>query len=152
MKKLLEWIYWEILWYPHDWYKTARYEIRSAWQRLTRGYDDSAWYGHFDWFLTYVPKMLRDLADKNVGCGKIFWDEAGLNINDIKYGDLEKADAYYKKQLYFIADEFDYVREHESDWDTDKTIEEVMAFRDSVNNRFQNAMALYTKYFFNLWD
>ena len=54
-------------WYlrhPLKWFGYLLYNIRSARQRVRRGYCDSDWYNFYAWFLYIVPEMLRDLADK----------------------------------------------------------------------------------------
>lgn len=49
--------------HPWKWIKEAVYNIRAAWQRATRGWDDMDAGDMDNWFLHTIPPMLRYLAE-----------------------------------------------------------------------------------------
>ena len=49
--------------HPHIFFRHLKYNIRDAWQRITRGYCDSDVFNMDYWFLDIMPPMLRDIAN-----------------------------------------------------------------------------------------
>ena len=48
--------------HPHIFFRHLKYNIRDAWQRITRGYCDSDVFNMDYWFLDIMPPMLRQIA------------------------------------------------------------------------------------------
>ena len=52
--------------HPWKFFKDAHYNLKNAWQRITKGYCDMDAYNMDNWIINVFPPMLRTIADK--GC------------------------------------------------------------------------------------
>ena len=126
-------------------FSDLRYEIKSAWQRVTRGYDDSAVWGHDCWFLENVPKMLRDLSKIRGGAPTSYFQRTkGLSfveLNALSNEEISKLESDFNLEVSALADEFDGILASYDDLDSKVKQERISA-----------AMAKYAKMFMYLWD
>jgi hypothetical protein len=117
-------------------------ELRWAWQRLTRGWDDCAVWS-IDWHLaTYVPIWIRRLRDTKVGIPAKMFDDPQRSSAE----DLTRATKRWDRVLGEIADGFEAARtllgaEYAGG-----------AARRELRGRFERAMDLLKAHYFDLRD
>ena len=120
-------------------------EIKWAWQRVFRGWDDRVIWS-IDWYLAkYIPQWLMELKSKKQGVPTSMYDEADFdnNFNTSKEGDA-KAIAKYDAILDQIITAFESYSLLEDNFDPE-TYEE--AYKD-----FREGFDLFRDFFGTLWD
>ncbi len=120
------------------WIRDGRFEIKMAWQRVFRGWDDTASWSHWSVNAEQTSKQMRQLADNIVGCPGEFFD-----------ADKEKDGNQchrWKETLHKIADGFDAILED------DDLVNALPEERAVLAKKFDEGMELYKKYYRNLWD
>jgi len=118
------------------WYKLqdGKRAIRYAYQRVTRGYDNTWWWGLCETMPDTMVKVLTEFRTRHMGypMGMTMktWDAT-----------LEKMIEGWKAAQRMKSDEYFWLspEEHKAKWDADKKV-------------FEAGMKVFTKYFFNLWD
>lgn len=137
--------WYEEIWWPiENWFSDARFNIRMAWQRVFRGFDDTYWWGHHSSHAEMTAQAMRILASHKHGCPGELWD-------DVKDGDpchqwkailIEIAEGF---EAATAIDNLDYMGEFDSprEWKLKE---------HALKKKFNNAMVLYRKWYFNLWD
>jgi len=144
-------------------WKILRYwknEVRFAWQRVLRGWDDKATW-HVGYYLAEtLPGIIRQLKEEGDGVPiRMYEGEEGLPFSEKQLGSIDKNGNYveteedkkalekWNKILDEIADGFDaYIKFDESThWG--KSPEE-----DENYVKFQRALDLLKEYYEDLWD
>lgn len=125
------WTYFYDLWLQLKWF----------FQRGSRGYaDNSVW--SIDWYLcSWMGRALRELAENVHGTPILDTGRVVTDPNDCDTFTMEE----WKATILYIADTFDLGRKIQ---DYDIPVEQMPA----AMKRFNQGMAMFTEYFFNLWD
>lgn len=123
--------------YAHDVWLQAKW----FYQRGTRGYaDNSIW--SIDWYLCgFMGKALRELADQVHGVPIIDTGRVIADPNDCDCLTMEE----WKFTILYIAETFDLGRKIQ---DYDVPGDQM----EAAMKRFHHGMAMFSEYFFNLWD
>jgi hypothetical protein len=144
---------WKILCYYKD-------EIKYAYQRVSRGYDDkAAW--HIGYYLSKtLPPIIRQL--KEVGHGfpvRMYEGAENFPISQMELGSIDEDGNYieteeektasekWDKILDEIADGFEAYIKYDEDFDYKTPREE-----DENYKKFQRALELLKEYYEDLWD
>ena len=134
------------LWKPWNFFAYLVREIKYAFQRVFRGWDDCAWWSLDDYLAKIISELLYELRDRNHGFPVSVYDD------DIVLGEEtseQTKDAKQKWQdiLTTLADGFKEYYDLENC--EIKTYEEELA----ALKKFQNEiMPLFAKWFPDLWD
>lgn len=118
------------------WFSDKKYEIKWAWQRVIRGYDDR-WYWNLDNQLQWIiPQCVRWLKKNHSGCPEKLYDK---NRKGNECWEWEKI-------LGKIAQGFEALKKIDNEylWRGEKY--------KKLNKEYQEGMKLFMKYFRNLWD
>ena len=140
----------------NDW----KYEIKWAWQRVFRGYDDTSVWNLYHHISEQLPKILRQLKNNHLGCpGELFDNKAKKNKECHKWEDiLEKmargfdaavkiGNNEYMKEIKLKKPEKDiFGKDSYTGYKYDKKC------YNKLYKEFEEGMELFKKYFFNLWD
>lgn len=126
---------------PHAYFSDVFRKVKWFYQRGKRGYaDNSVW--SLDWYLcSFMGDALRELADSVHGVPIIDTGRKFEDPNDCDCLTMEE----WKFTIRYLADTFDLGRKIQ---DYDVKPEEM----DAALKRFKHGMAMFTEYFFNLWD
>mgnify|MGYP001179676488 CR=1 FL=1 len=132
-------------------YNTIRYyinqgieEVKFAFQRAFRGFDDGAVWSVDAYLATLIPKLLRELKERNVGVpGDVF-----------KEGDFkESGEVVSQEILEQRAEEWNVILT-----DIIEGFEEYSRVQECVGlhpdrdlKKFKKAMKLFSKYYRSLW-
>ena len=140
-----------------DW----KYEIKWAWQRVFKGYDDRATWGFDSWVSEYAPKILRDMKSFVHGYpSNSFGKKKKGDIQSVKEwkGVIEKIakgfdaansiqnNEYMKKVKLKKPRKDMFGNDSYTDYKFDKKK------HDKLMKNFDEGMKLFHKYYFNLWD
>jgi len=123
-------------------------QIRWAWQRVFRGWDDRATWAVDYYFANILPQIIRKLKEEKHGIPVQMFDSDPYPVENEYLGyndeDMVIAEEKWNKILDEIADGFENY----------KTIDEVpLAEREKAyQDFFDGAFELFKKYFVNLWD
>jgi hypothetical protein len=130
--------------HPHRYFIELFDQTKWFIQRGSHGYADcDVW--SIDWHLTsYMPKALRDLALQVHGT-PIIDTGRPLDPNDPSDCDTLTIEEW-KETIRYIAETFDVARQIE-----DYDIKDVEDMKRKMK-RFHQGMAMFSEYFFNLWD
>lgn len=127
-------------------YKDVRFELKSAWLRVFRGYDNSAVWGHHYWHSEVTAKILRQLAKNKIGCPHEFFDKTKPD---------KECDAW-TKVLIEMAEGFEAAIEMDNTYienpDGSYNHEETKRKQDELKKKFDRGMELYHKHYLGLWD
>ena len=133
-------------------FRDAEFEIRMAWQRVWKGYDDSWGWGLHSALSDVVPKALEQMIEYGNGAPSQFKDikdwhvvlrkiqrgfEAANDLDDKKYMVKVKLKKP-KKDMFGEMTDIGYK--------LDKKLE------SKLHREFDVGMKLLHKYYFNLWD
>ena len=124
-------------------------QIKYAWQRVFRGWDDRVIWS-IDYYLTeYIPIWSKELKDKKQGVPQTCldindWDD---NKSEFKDGAFEKAEEIYNGILDKIIKGFEAQKriEDESLWKNDPEYEE-------LKKKFDEGFDLFHQYYETFWD
>lgn len=145
MKRLFAWQYAPLRWWQT--FLNLPREIKWKWQRMWRGWADSDVWSIDGWFLETMPGMLRLLRKKKIGY------PAGL-----------KSVKEWNKILAKMIDGFELRNRWECDYASIVGDQNYYNFKDpvwrkkydakqkEVDKKFDEAMGLFHKWFFALWD
>lgn len=147
-------------------------ELKHAWQRAIRGYDDVATWDYFSWFTNTSQKIISEMAKNHCGYPQGLTDEEWTNILTRLAFLLKEVD----EDTCSVKNEYDteeYYKLHEK-WTTVKLedgctqlvsnyTEEDKELVDKFINRereifeYRNkckdeALDIIKQYFWNLWD
>ena len=140
----------------NDW----KYEIKWAWQRIFRGYDDTTVWNLHSQISIYLPKILRDLKKIHHGCpSELFDNKAKKNKECHKWENvLEKmANGFdaarkldeneYMKKITLKKPRKDMFGEDSyTDYKYDKK------HYNRLYKEFEEGIELFKRWYFNLWD
>jgi len=115
------------------WFRDTRYAIRSAWQRLTRGYDDSMVWGFCEVFPDMMVKILTQLEKNRWGHPSSLTDKQWSKILNEMIDGFKAVEE--KENLEFVAG-------------SDKYLKAIRPY----NKRIDKALDLFKTHFFKLWD
>lgn len=134
--------YWYYMKHPHEYILCLCRNLKYFYQRGTRGYcERDVW--SIDWHLTsYMGNALRDLSAQVHGTPIIDTGRTFDDPNDCDTLTIEE----WKATILYIAETFDIGRKIQ-DFEYMTTEEVQVAMK-----RFNHGMAMFTEYFFNLWD
>ena len=117
-------------------FSNKKYQIKWAWQRVTRGYDDNWRWGLWHELIMVVIPNLKWLKEHHVGCPGNLYDKSKKDKECWKWETI----------LEDMIKGFEAV----------KKIDEGFLFKGKEYNKLQNqydkGMGLFVKYFRNLWD
>jgi hypothetical protein len=126
------------------------YKIKYAYQRVSRGWDDTAVWS-IDWYLSkLIPQLVKRLKDNKIGYpmemyeGMTPLDEGGWTYSK---EDDEAAAQKWQGILQTIIDGFEASKriQEEHLWSKSPEYAELDA-------KFEKGFELFHKYYFNLWD
>lgn len=129
-------------------FSDTKYEIRWAWQRVVRGFDDSMVWNHHSYHSEQTAKILRQLAEHKVGCPGELYDGKKKNDECHKWRDIlvQMAEGF---EAATAIDNMEFYTENKKGEYDSKASEKK---RKVLENKFDKGMSLYVKYYFNLWD
>ena len=115
-----------------DW----KYEVKWAWQRVFRGYDDRWNWGLYHHLQEIIPKCVRSMKKHHIGCPGSLFDSKNKKNNCWKWSKiLEKiAKGFEAKQK--ISDNYLFKGKR----------------FEKLDRKQKEGMKLFVKYFDNLWD
>lgn len=130
------------------WIRDARYNIRMAWQRLTRGWDESSAWGYHHWHNKTTVEQLEYLRKIHHGCPSGLCHGDGYHFSAEKEGDKCEWDEI----LTDIIEGFKAEQKQDDLWWEVSDKDE----RDLLEVEYQHAIDrgwdLYRHYYRNLWD
>ena len=140
----------------NDW----KYEIKWAWQRVLRGYDDTAVWDFHHHISEQFPKILRDLKEIQHGCpGELYDKKAKKNKECHKWEDiLEKMangfDAARKLDNNEYMKEIKLKKPRKDMFDKDSYTDYKFDKKcyNKLNKEFEEGIELFKKWYFSLWD
>ena len=130
--------------HPHKIVEFCFDEIKYAWQRVFRGWDDRVIWSVDIYLTEKVPLWLKELQDCKVGVPIRFFE----NPEKIEYSNEEHKIARDKwnKELQVMIDGFSASKKiHDLEWNTKEEEEELYI-------TFEKGMQSFTKNYFSLWD
>jgi len=154
---------WERLFSYKPWFfipritKDTWHQIKWAWQRIFRGYDDRITWGLNGYLSEFMPKIIKTMIESLHGTPMNEETEEGMTIKEWK-GILEKIalgfeaadklnDNKYMKKVKLKEPRKDIFGEDSyDDYVFDQKI------YDNLNDQFDYGMKLFHKYYFHLWD
>ena len=116
-------------------FSDIKYEIKWAWQRVFRGYDDN-WHWNLDSRLEWIiPKCVRKMK-KGMGCPQNLYDCKNKRNECKNWHDI------FEK----IAQGFEAAEKIKTNylWKGKRY--------EKLNKKYEEGMKLFTEYFNNLWD
>lgn len=133
---------WEIL---DEWFR----QIEWAWQRVFRGWDDTAVWS-IDWYLSkQIPQLIRRLKETQHGTPNSMWEGMTPIDENFNYSKEDDEIAYKKWAdiLDGIAEGFEASLKIQEEclWANDPEYAELDA-------KFERGFDLFRKYYHNLWD
>lgn len=136
-----------------DW----KYEIRWAWQRVFRGYDDQITWGIDHWLVDYLPEIIRKMKNNLHGHpGNPFGKQTGLPKNEKEWKDILEKIAIGFESGGKICDRDYMVRSKEKYIDGAFKGENKYKVGKKRYNQlvkeFDEGMKLFHRHFFDLWD
>ena len=109
-----------------------KYEVKWAWQRVFRGYDDTAYWGLYSYTTDIILPVLKDYR----GGGKV-----GVPAMICREKEsLEKSQERWKNILDKMILSFTHIKKDELNQDS------------KVEKEIQDGLKLFAKYFRTLWD
>ena len=139
----------------HDFFKYAiprkvsdwKFEVRMAWQRVFRGYDDRYWWSHFHEHSRITLEALKTFRAKHMGSPSQFF---GFNTTNeeghAKWDEiLDKTIAGFQASI--DMDDV-YIVDKNGEYDSKATQKEIKRLEKIQNEGLQ----LYVKHYRNLWD
>ena len=130
--------------HPHKIVEFCFDEIKYAWQRVFRGWDDRVIWSVDIYLTEKVPLWLKELQDCKIGVPIRFFE----NPEKIEYSNEEHKIARDKwnKELQVMIDGFSASKKiHDLEWNTKEEEEELYI-------TFEKGMQSFTKNYFSLWD
>lgn len=130
--------------HPHKIVEFCWDEIRWAWQRVFRGWDDRVVWSIDIHLSENIPVWLEKLKSNKQGCPVEFFDDPyDTNSTD---EDVSKAKEKWENELQIMIDGFLASKKiQDSEYNSGKEFEE-------LEETFEKGMASFTRYYFNLWD
>lgn len=121
-------------------------EIKFAWQRVFRGWDDKAVWDIDHYLANLISQLVKELKELERGVPTEMFEEEDWDEKNFCYKDgaMEKAVAKWELILDEIADGFIYYRENIYDSFTNEEIEE-------LQRRLDNSIDLMKKHYMSLW-
>jgi len=122
-------------------------EVKWAWQRVFKGYDDRATWGIDSYLADLIPKLASELKENNIGTPFDMWDGMVPVDNCFNYSeeDDKVAETKWREILEKIAEGFKSYSELDV---FDKDNPEFEIFKA----KFEEGFDLFRKYFGHLWD
>ena len=130
--------------HPHKIVEFCFDEIKYAWQRVFRGWDDRVIWSVDIYLTEKVPLWLKELQDCKIGVPIRFFEHP----EKIEYSNEEHKIARDKwnKELQVMIDGFSASKKiHDLEWNTKEEEEELYI-------TFEKGMQSFTKNYFSLWD
>lgn len=138
-----------------DW----KYEIKWAYQRVFRGYDDTTVWNFHHHIAEQFPRILRDLKENGFGCPSQFYDSKKKDNECHKWKEvLEKMakgfDAAKKIDSNEYMKEVKLKKPKKDVFGEDSYIDYKFDKKhyNSLHKEFKEGVDLFKKHFFNLWD
>lgn len=126
----------------------AKHEIKWAWQRVFKGYDDPSVWSHHSVMAKTTTKILRELAENKVGCPMDLYDSKKKKDECHKWKNIliEMAEGF---EAATAIDNMDYFTEGVSGKYDKKESDKK---RKILEKKFDKGMKLYHDHYFSLWD
>ena len=118
------------------WFEDKKSEIKWAWQRVFRGFDDRVYWGlynHLEWI---IPKVVRWMKKNHHGCPSNLYDKTRKGNECWKWTEI----------LEKIAKGFESAEKIDN-----KFLFKGKRF-EKLNKQYKEGMKLFVRYFRNLWD
>ena len=131
--------------HPHKIIGFCFYEIKFAWQRVFRGWDDRVIWSVDTYLTENVPLWLKELQNVQIG-GVPF--EFFENREKIEYSNEEHkvAKENWNRELQIMIDGFTASKKiQDCEWDTNEE-------RQKLIETFEKGMKSFTDNYFSLWD
>lgn len=130
-----------ILLRPHIIIREALREIKFAWQRVFRGWDDRVTWSVDYWLDEIMPDIITKLKNDKIGVPAKYLP----NLENVSKEELETAREKFYADLDIIINGF-LAAKKISDFDyKDKEY-------NSLVETFESGMKMFTELYFNLWD
>jgi len=136
-----------------DW----KYEIKWAWQRVFRGYDDRITWEIDHWLVDYLPEIIRKMKNNLHGYpSNPFEKKTKLPRNEKEWKDiLEKIAVGFESASKIINDAY-IIKTKEKEKDGAFKGTNKYKFDKKLYNKFlkefDSGIKLFHEFFFNLWD
>lgn len=138
------------------WYERAIYavktltlgnarKVKNAWQRATRGYDDTAWWSMDMYLADTIVKLVKELRMRGVGVPAVIYTELGFPTNE---------DGEYSKEAHILAKNSwnKILFEIEEGFKQYAYVDNCMLHPDAELKKFHHSFELLHRYFQNLWS
>lgn len=133
----------------HPWkiFEHIFYEIKYAWQRVFRGWDDRMIWGVDSTLAELIPKLLKQLKEVKHGVPISMFDEDDWDEENYCYkdGSTEKAEKKWDAVLDEIVEGFVYYNEQKYEAFSEEEMEE-------LKTKLDCSMDLLKEHFMSLWD
>lgn len=137
LEKMYDFVRWTIPRVLEEWSD----EVRYAWQRVFRGYDNRYWWSHFSEHSVMTRDALQVFRDRHVGSPTLLYDDNHEQWNTI----LDKMIAGFQATID-ICDV--HVLDDAGKYDFEATRQEVTRLTAIQTE----GLTLYTKHYNSLWD
>lgn len=134
---LEEVVWWNIDFYLDKFIYNPKREIKYAWQRVFRGWDDTACWGIDDYFLLNFTEILKRFKEK-------------LHGFPISVGSEKK----WKHLIQQMIDGFEAGKRVSwaTNWEGEHSADEAMLLDRKDTKKLNKSLLLFVKYFDELWD
>jgi hypothetical protein len=122
------------------------YQVKWAWQRVFRGYDDRESFSMSGYLARRISKITRDLASYVEGYPCALYDENTVYVDNSYNLSEEDENGYHQKWIQIlnnIAEGFEAYTETDGYWDENNKI---------LKDKYELGFDLFRKYFDNLWN
>ena len=124
--------------------KELRWQLKYAWQRAWRGYDDVSVFSTFTQFLEWVVPVLKDMHEHNVGSWPKDHVEPGTSFQE-SFMTFEETQAIISELIYhFERCDENFFLDQSEDMDYKE-------LHDKLEYHKDKALDLFKKYFYCLW-
>lgn len=141
----------DVPWYERVYYAVKRgvsgsiRNIKYGWQRVTKGYDDLAWWSMDMYLSELIVKLSKELRTNSHGVPVLIYSELGFTqAEDGGYSEEEQVSA---KKLWD-----NILSEIEEGFNQYLEVDNCMLHPDFQLEKFHKAFELLHKYFSTLWD
>ncbi len=140
------------------WLKDKWFDIRMAWQRATRGWEDDAWWNFHHIHSARTRDQLRELAKHHCGCPGNLCHKPGYHFNKNDDHGTKDANAHGEKCewteiLNEMADGFQAMIDlDELPWGEQSHAADEKGRAYTLHLKIDRGWDLFREYYRNLWD
>ncbi len=138
--------------------KDWKYELKWAWQRVFRGYDDRFAWGIDHWLVEYLPEIIRKMKNNLHGYPADMFKRKNTKLpkNEKEWKDILEKIAIGFESAGKIIDNAYMIKTKEKEKDGAFKGTNKYKFDKKLYNKllkeFNDGMELFHRFFFNLWD